>query len=203
MGKRIRNRSVAQSLVDMYQNSLLQEGNTLSAGKEFLSGEQRWSLWKGKLLIWGLFVLLTLFMVSLKFGGKDMLSKMEQTLFPQQKKEELVLLKEENVSFSAEKNRSFQYHISIPEAGEETLILEVEVYHSYDDSGDKGMTYKLLDSDDKIVKEGFMSSREWFIIEYDKVKHKEKYTFILEDLDTKLSGKYAGNKGKVRAKLLY
>ena len=203
VGKRIRNRSVAQSLVDMYQNSILQEGNTLSVDREFLSGGQRWSLWKGKLLVWGLFVALSLFMVSLKLGMKDVLSKIEETFFAQQKKEVLVLLKEEDVSFSAESNRSFQYKIIIPETEKDGLILEIEVYHSYDDSGDKGMTYKLLDSDDKTVKEGCISSRKWVKMEYDKVKCNEKYTFILEDLDTKLSGKYAGNKGKIRANLLH
>jgi hypothetical protein len=68
VGKRIRNRNVAQSLVEMYENSILHEGNTLSDGKAFLSREQRWSLWKEKLLVWGLFLVLSLFMVILKLG---------------------------------------------------------------------------------------------------------------------------------------
>jgi calcineurin-like phosphoesterase family protein len=115
----------------------------------------------------------------------------------------LPLLKEEDVSFSAGTSRSIKYPLTIPEVGKNALILEIKVYHSYDDSGDKGMTYKLLASDNKIVKKGYMSSREWFTIEYNKIKHNEKYTFILEDLDTKLSGKYAGNNGEIQINLLY
>lgn len=76
VGKRIRNRQVAQKLVDMYQNSLLQEGKTFSSGREFTRAGQHWSLWKQRVLVWGLFVASSLAFVSLKVAPTTLINQM-------------------------------------------------------------------------------------------------------------------------------
>ena len=97
--------------------------------------------------------------------------------------------------------RSLKYNISVPRTYKGNVEARIYVRHSADDSGDKGMTYRILKKKEQL-QAGSMKSKDWTIIPLD-VKQGQKYTFILEDLDTKFTGKYPGNGGEIKITLCY
>ena len=110
----------------------------------------------------------------------------------------------EKVEFNIEKDkdRILKYKINIPEFERRHGLLRIGVEHSYDDAGDKGMNYYFADEKKCVVKSGFMSTKEVYWIEFE-VTSKSKWTFVLEDLDTKFDGDFPGNGGHIQIELKY
>jgi len=107
------------------------------------------------------------------------------------------LVKEKEFLINAKNGRVLKFHLYNSKMRKEQCELKIDIEGSSDDTGDKGMTYKIVDSKNKVVQQGFMSSKSWFNISF-KTTKTEKYTFILEDLDTSFKGKLPGNLGKIR-----
>ena len=66
VGKRIRNRKVAEMLVDMYKQAIASSGREYRSGRDILRGGQHWFMGQ-TLLTRALFLGLVIFLVSLKF----------------------------------------------------------------------------------------------------------------------------------------
>lgn len=102
----------------------------------------------------------------------------------------------EKFAVKSDETRRHTYAIDIPPIAAAQALLKIGVYHAYDDTGDKGMTYALQIRGGDRVKDGFIGRRGWFWVTR-KVAAGEQYVFILEDADTSLEGKHAGNVGSV------
>ena len=82
------------------------------------------------------------------------------------------------------------------------MVLRVSIHNSYDDSGDHGMTYKVLDTDGSKVAGSFLSSHHWSTGELE-VQAGDRLRLILEDLDTSHGGRTPGNGIKLQVELCY
>ncbi|MCM8532118.1 MAG: hypothetical protein NE330_13230 [Lentisphaeraceae bacterium] len=108
-----------------------------------------------------------------------------------QLKEGVVLLPEIVTDVKTEDDRIQKFEIETPFIKFGRIEIIVKIKHTYDDSGDKGMTYKLM-SGSRTVKKGFFSSRDWKEFTYTARSH-EKLVFILEDKDTSFTKGAPGN----------
>lgn len=77
VGKRIRNRKVAQALVDMYKSSISDAGCNFSSGRNFISGVQLWSLWKERIFRWTLIIAMASYILSSKISPADIYWRMD------------------------------------------------------------------------------------------------------------------------------
>ena len=110
--------------------------------------------------------------------------------------EGVTLLHEKSFNMNREDLRIMEIPIEVPYIRFGQLEILIQVENAYDDSGDAGMTYRLLKGS-RTLKKGFTNSRGWYDIKC-VARSGEKLTFFLEDKDTSLEGSSPGNKGKIR-----
>ena len=108
----------------------------------------------------------------------------------------VILLAEKSFNLNRDDLRIMEIPIEVPYIKFGKIEILIQVENAFDDSGDAGMTYRLLNGK-KRVKKGFTNSRGWYDIKY-VARSKDKLTFYLEDKDTSLEGNSPGNKGKIR-----
>lgn len=110
------------------------------------------------------------------------------------------LLKEQHFSFNKYRGRKQVYQLSdrkVPSGS----VLRIGIHHGYDDTGDKGVTFALVDSNNHTVLSAFSDYQvwQWFDIPFTSING---LTLIVEDQDTSFKGKHPGNGGKVKVEVL-
>ena len=108
------------------------------------------------------------------------------------------VLTEESFVVRDEESRTLRLPIRLPQTITQDCALRIGVYHGYDDSGDKGLKFRLIDTEGNELINGFTKSKNWQWFETTLGVSKEAILF-LEDHDTKFTGKYPGNGGAVKA----
>lgn len=103
--------------------------------------------------------------------------------------------------FSIPKTGLVVYPIHVPKLQSNSAILDVAVENMYDDVGDGGMYANLLDERRKLVKRWFSRSEGWEHFQT-TVKGESDWFLVLEDRDTRFTGKLPGNKGSIRVILM-
>lgn len=101
---------------------------------------------------------------------------------------------------SSDNNRVQKWQVEIPDYKNSKGSLRIGLRHGADDSGDKGIEYRLLTYLGEKVAEGFSDKDGYVWIEH-PVKPGEKYTFVIADRDTTFIGRYPGNGGDVKIDL--
>lgn len=110
------------------------------------------------------------------------------------------LLSESNFIFTKFRGRKQEFRIEsryVPRGS----ILRIGIEHGYDNSADKGVTFKLVDNQKNSLFEGFADYQtwQWFDLPVSSVKNLK---LVIEDLDTDFSNAYPGNGGKVKVILI-
>ena len=111
------------------------------------------------------------------------------------------LLPEEPFVINSEKTRTLPFSIKLPKKRNKNDVLRIGIYHGYDDSGDKGVNFRLLDEEENLLMADSAKSKNWQWFEVVIGKNIELILYI-EDYDTKLTGRYPGNCGSVKATLV-
>jgi hypothetical protein len=101
---------------------------------------------------------------------------------------------------SSDKNRVQKWSVVIPACDSERATIRIGLGHGADDSGDRGIEYRLLTGNGQKVLEGFSKEGgdKWIT---HPVKAGEKYTFVIADKDTTFDGKFPGNGGNIKINL--
>ena len=96
--------------------------------------------------------------------------------------------------------RVLSWSIQVPDFQGGRGEIRVGVQHAWDDSGDQGVYYSLMDARQRSVSSGFLSGKgtEW--VKY-AAKPKQMFFFTLSDHDTEFAGEQAGNGGKLQIEL--
>ena len=110
------------------------------------------------------------------------------------------LLHESKWIVSDNSSRIIKYPIVIPEFNGSGCKLKIGIEHAIDDSGDRGITYKLY-SDSLILKQGFLDNKDYYWLETD-VAPKQNLVFQIMDQDTSFKGDAPGNAGKIKMELV-
>jgi WD40 repeat protein len=79
--------------------------------------------------------------------------------------------------------------------------LQVGIGHGYDNSGDQGITFKLVSEHGKSLLDGFANKKEWMWYQTTNLAS-GKLTLTLEDLDTDFNSSYPGNKADIKVNLI-
>jgi hypothetical protein len=99
---------------------------------------------------------------------------------------------------SDEETRTLRFPIRLPETTTRACALRIGIYHGYDNYGDKGLKFRLIDAEGNELMTGFTNSKNWQWFETILGVSKQPILF-LEDHDTNFTGKYPGNGGAVKA----
>jgi 3',5'-cyclic AMP phosphodiesterase CpdA len=110
------------------------------------------------------------------------------------------LLEENAWSIDSEQTRRLTYPIKIPTFDGAGAVIRIGVMHAVDDSGDKGLTYALLDPSSEVVSRGFLNSSDYQWIKH-AVTPKQNLLLILADADTEFTGNKPGNGGRIMIEL--
>ena len=111
-----------------------------------------------------------------------------------------VLTAWEDWSIKGEAQRAKSWSIQVPDFQGGRGELRVGVQNAWDESGDQGVYYTLMDTHHRSVSSGFFSGKgtEW--VKY-AVKPKQRFFFTLSDHDTELAGENPGNGGRLQIEL--
>ena len=106
----------------------------------------------------------------------------------------------EDWSIKDDAKRLMSWTIQVPDFQGGRGELRVGVQHAWDDSGDQGVYYALMDTRHRPVSNGFFSGKgtEW--VKY-AVQPNQLFYFTLSDHDTELAGEQAGNGGRMQIEL--
>jgi predicted phosphodiesterase len=111
-----------------------------------------------------------------------------------------VLTAWEDWSIKSDAQRVKSWSIQVPDFQGGRGELRVGVQNAWDESGDEGVYYTLMDTQHRSVSSGFFSGKgtEW--VKY-AVKPKQRFFFTLSDHDTELAGEHPGNDGRLQIEL--
>lgn len=119
-------------------------------------------------------------------------------LGPKELEGKKVVLKRERFTITREDERTLRYSLRLPKLGSGPVELHIGINHGADDTGDRGLDYRVEGPSGDVVKRGFTRSKDTFWVILD-VKSSSQWTLVIEDLDTRLTGKTPGNGGTVEA----
>jgi len=105
-----------------------------------------------------------------------------------------IILSEKKFAINAKRKRTIHYPFDIPKNIDSVLI---GIYHAKDNTGDKGLFVKVKNKHNKLLFYKFVDQRYWKWLAIDHLDAK-RYTLILEDNDTKLTGGHPGNGGIIK-----
>ncbi|MEM7165572.1 MAG: glycerophosphodiester phosphodiesterase family protein [Planctomycetota bacterium] len=98
--------------------------------------------------------------------------------------------------------RTVEFPISLPDTRGSGFKLRVGIEHGYDDTGDKGVRFRLRGEPEKDLLREFSKAKGWRWFEL-PLESLSDLTLVVEDEDTKLSGRHPGNRGRVKVTLSY
>jgi len=110
------------------------------------------------------------------------------------------LLTESKFSIRKKEKRSQAFTFVLPKKIKCKNTVQIGIFGGADDSGDKGITFTLIDKNGKQFLSGFSNSTSWEWFSLNPQESRE-FTLSIIDMDTKLKGKHPGNGGMV--KVLY
>ncbi|MAG56353.1 MAG: hypothetical protein CMJ83_08695 [Planctomycetes bacterium] len=96
--------------------------------------------------------------------------------------------------------RALPFPIEIPGKPTDRAWLRYAVGDGHDDSGDRGLTVRLLDAAGKTIHEAHHGGKDDLWHEID-VRGGDRLTLVVEDQDTRLGGPSSGNDGTILVKL--
>ena len=79
--------------------------------------------------------------------------------------------------------------------------LRIGIQHGYDDVGDKGMTFEVKTKSGELVLEGFAGNKNWEWFQSSSLESNE-LIITVKDRDTKFSGRFPGNYGRLKVNLI-
>jgi len=112
------------------------------------------------------------------------------------------VLAEQPFSIGDEGSRILRFPIKLPRTVPPGCALRIGIHHGNDDSGDKGLRFRLVDAEGNELAAGFVKSKRWEWFET-PLGTEQKRVLFLEDSDTKFAGKYPGNGGAVKATVVF
>ena len=107
------------------------------------------------------------------------------------------VLSEADFEISKSDARSIQFPISVPAIDGSDVKLRVGIEHGYDDSGDRGVRFRVVSGAEAELLSEVSKARGWKWFEL-PLQSRSSLTLVVEDEDTSLSGSYPGNKGRVK-----
>lgn len=109
----------------------------------------------------------------------------------------LTLLPETNFFIKRAKKRVKVFSFFLPKLLHSKDSIKIGIYGGADNSGDRGVTFRVLNEKGELLYSGFSKALkwEWFNIH---TLNGEELRLIIEDFDTTLKGKKAGNRGMVK-----
>lgn len=107
------------------------------------------------------------------------------------------LLSESTFSIKKGKNRRKEFLFFLPKKINSNNSIKIGVYGGSDDSGDKGITFRVETKNKELLLSGFSNAKGWEWFELSNLNTRE-LVLILEDYDTKFTGKHPGNSGKIK-----
>jgi glycerophosphoryl diester phosphodiesterase len=94
--------------------------------------------------------------------------------------------------------RRKDFLITFSNSIQKNSIIKIGIYHGADNTGDKGLYVKIKNlKETTTLMQGFSDSTGWKWFSFNNASSKS-FKVIIEDLDTKLEGKYPGNAGKIK-----
>jgi hypothetical protein len=111
-----------------------------------------------------------------------------------------ILIPWESWLIDSEARRLLSWTINVPDFEGVRGELRVGVNHAFDDTGDGGVYYALLDAQQRPLSSGFLNgkSAQWVKV---PAEPGQRLFFTLSDHDTLLAGEAAGNGGKILVEL--
>jgi hypothetical protein len=112
------------------------------------------------------------------------------------------VLKKVEFQIKSEERRTLSFPLRVPNVGKGPVELHIGIANGADDSGDRGLYYRVKTKTGDVLSRGFTRHTEtfWIVLE---AKRSARLTLIVEDLDTQLTGKRKGNGGTVEAFVKY
>ena len=107
------------------------------------------------------------------------------------------LLSESPFSVNKGKSRRKEFLFFLPKKINSNNSIKVGVYGGADNSGDKGITFRVETKNKELLFSGFSNAKGWEWFEFSNLNTRE-LILILEDYDTKFTGKNPGNTGKIK-----
>ena len=114
---------------------------------------------------------------------------------PESPKRTEILLQEQSWAIHQEQQRQLKYPIRIPEF-KGSGVLKIGIKHGADNTGDKGLTYALLQADGAAAGSGFFNGGDYQWIQH-PVVGKQELLLVLTDADTEMTGQSPGNGGQI------
>ncbi len=115
---------------------------------------------------------------------------------PQKMNIPLILLEDHRWEVVTEEIRTLTFPINIPGSNEKGGTLKIILTGCFDNSGDNGTDFGLIDNNGESVYNGFYDKDDVYEITY-PVAAGESYKFIISDPDTVLTGDAPGNGGNL------
>lgn len=98
--------------------------------------------------------------------------------------------------------RTVRFPVALPSLKGSAFAVRVGIEHGYDDTGDRGVRFRLSNGAGEVLLNGFSRARgwQWFEVPVDPAA---ELTLAVEDRDTRLTGRHPGNGGRVKVNLRY
>jgi len=107
-----------------------------------------------------------------------------------------VIMKETPFCIKSEKKREINFSFSLHQYKSINKIY-IGIFNGADDSGDKGIYWKLKTKNNKFLDSDFSTSIEWDWFEINSLTNRD-FILTLEDFDTQIKGKRVGNYGIIK-----
>jgi hypothetical protein len=104
-----------------------------------------------------------------------------------------ILLPATLVQVESESTRKYRFTFRTPSYQQDSALLFFGLNQAADDSGDGGMTWRLLNGDDEEIWTGYKKNKSWWRWMAVLPEPETTYSFEVSDLDTTFSGTYPGN----------
>jgi len=107
------------------------------------------------------------------------------------------LLPETKFTINKKEARTQKFLFFLPQKTKNNGIIKIGIYGGDDNSGDRGLNFRIINKKGKLLASGFSNAKLWEWFSLDVLLEKELF-LVLEDYDTDLEGKYPGNGGMVK-----
>ena len=130
------------------------------------------------------------------------IGRYEFTQAPIDQKSFIVLLPERSFKIIKNNHRIQKFSITIPPKIRKEDYVKLGIYHGADNSGDKGVSFKVKNLRGYTLLEGFSRSKTWEWFTLKNISSSRVFNIFMEDNDTIFTGKHPGNKGKLKVILI-
>jgi hypothetical protein len=96
----------------------------------------------------------------------------------------------------SEKDRVLEFPLRAPTPPEGRPVIHIGIGHGVDDTGDKGLWYRLVDDNGAVFSSRFIRSKGVYWVSR-AVPPGSHWTLLIEDLDTSFGGPNPGNVGTI------